>query len=194
MTRPGVWAASLFLSALTLTAGVETNSSTLVAMPLKELTLTAGRIFVGKVLDSTYHADKGRIFTVHRVQVQKPISTALVKKDDVIEVVTAGGRSDQIVQIFPGEAELKAGDEYLFFLALRNGRLRPVGLCQGVYSLIRDPNSGMRLVQPTLVSARLVKPTVRTTGKMIDTQAWLRKPKPLEEIIKEIENVLKDAK
>jgi len=177
----------LLVTAALAGSTLKARASTLVVMTLPDLVQRADAIFVGRVVTSSSFERGPRIFTVHRILVERPVSKGLLKAGETVDLLTEGGRGERWSQVVLGEAVLKPGEESLFFVARSGDRFFSVGMAQGVYPVIRDPGKGTELIQPARISARLVG---TTPGGMADAAPWLREPRPLEEVIEAIRALL----
>ena len=77
-------------------------------------------------------------------------------------ITEPGGVLGDIAHVFPGLPRFAGGEEVVLFLYAAPGkRIRVLGLRQGVYEVLRDPNSGERIVRPSVEHAELIVPDNR---------------------------------
>jgi hypothetical protein len=90
----------------------------------------------------------------------------------LVEVLLLGGELDGEATRVPGEADLAVGDEAVLFLSRTGGepaRFLVVGLAQGAFRVIRDPETGAAFAARTLGDLRLV-------GEASDDRLGLARP------------------
>jgi hypothetical protein len=171
-------------------SGPSLVASTLIALNLDELVQQADAIFTGKVLDSTSFLDGGRIYTLHRVEVEEPIHG--VAKGDVVEVITAGGRSYHFSQKVFGEAELEPEQSYLLFLEpdVRAESKQVVGMSQGALKVEVDTTTRVKTARPPAERTRLVRLGGEPGRRIVETAPWLDARRPLDTLIEEIKTTI----
>ena len=173
---------------------VSAFGTTLVALDLDDLTLESDSIVTGRVVDATSFLRDGRIFTLNRIEVDEALDDSS-SSGEIIEVVTAGGRSEHFSQKVFGAPELEVGGRYLFFLQYRSKEVtRTLGMSQGAYRLREDPETRKWLVHPGSSAARLVRRSGKKGRRLVDVAPWLNRTRPLSDIAEEIRTILEAAR
>jgi hypothetical protein len=79
-----------------------------------------------------------------------------------IVITEPGGVLGDIAHLFPGMPRFVGGEEVVLFLYSAPGnRIRVLGLRQGVYEVLRDRDSGERVVRPAVEHPELIVPDHR---------------------------------
>jgi hypothetical protein len=154
------------------------RAAVVVALDLPDLLRHAALAGVGTAGPASSRWSDGRIVTDTVVRIDDPLLGA----DGPISVVvrTLGGAVGDIGQWVPGEARLQPGDRYLLFLEpLPDGALRPVGLAQGALPIAIEDRVPMVRPPPDL-------PLLRHGGADAEPSGWMRRPRPLDEVLDEI--------
>jgi hypothetical protein len=162
---------------------------------LDDLTWEADQIVTGRVLDATSFLRDGRIYTLNRIEVNEALDDAS-EPGEIIEIVTAGGRSEHFSQKVFGAPELEVGAGYLLFLQHRSLDVtRTVGMFQGALRVKEDPETKELFVHPAAKSAtRLVRRVSGKSGRLREVSPWLTDSRPLREVADEIKAILRGAR
>jgi len=109
------------------------------------------------------HVVSERAFRDHRLGIARAFGITVEARlagecGDRVEVVLLGGELDGAATRVPGEADLAVGDEVLLFLgaARAQGGFRVVGMSQGVFRVVRPPESGRAFATRDLGAVNLV--------------------------------------
>lgn len=186
----------LLLAAMgALLVSLPAAGTTLLALSLEDLTLDADHIITGRVLDSTPILEDGRIYTLHRVQVDEDLD-GILEEGEIVEMVTAGGRSEWFSQKVFGAPELEVGGRYLLFLREYgvSGAVRALGMSQGVLPVVEDPRTRLSTVNPSPFSARLVRRFGGETGSLEEAEPWLTEARSLDDVIGEIRAIMESSR
>ncbi len=174
---------------------VPAAGTTLVALSLEDLTLDSDHIITGQVLDSTAILENGRIYTLHRVQVDEDLD-GILEQGEVVEMVTAGGHSEWFSQKVFGAPSLEVGGRYLLFLREFgvSGAVRALGMSQGALPVVADPRTRQLTVNPSSVGARLVRRFGGETAPLEEAEPWLTEARSLDDIVGEIRAIMERAR
>lgn len=75
-----------------------------------------------------------------------------------VVIAEPGGVLGDVAHLVPGAPRLEQDAEVVLFLYdAPGGRLRVVGLRQGIYQVVRDPGTGERLARPALLQSEEVR-------------------------------------
>lgn len=111
-----------------------THATTMRPVSLQKLTEHADMVVQGVALERESVWVGQRIFTRVRVRATD-VWVGAAEQDDVLQVWRLGGVVDDLGQRVPGAAQLPRGKELVLFLTKQNGRLRCVGMSQGVLNI-----------------------------------------------------------
>jgi|GEM_PF-3078367 len=132
------------------------------AMAMRELVTEADVIARVTVLSHRARLDSlDRIVTDVTLRIDEPLYGATgagpVRAGDEIVVTRLGGVLDGVGLRVEGEPGFVRGSEQLVFLSERAGLLRPTGMSQGVFPIVRDA-AGHELAMPNGAGLALVAP------------------------------------
>ena len=185
MTKRARLCCGLLVLTLAWTAG---SASATVILPqnLEQIESAAQRVFVAVCTSATAQTDvRGIPITVYTFKVSQAVKGDL--KDGGAVVVRQVGNNtpgpNGLVARIVGAPSYKVGQEVMLFLnpPSRIGLTAPVGLSQGVFNIVTDPNGNRQIVLDPVRRRTLaagVKPAkYAATGKLSATeQTWLTDP------------------
>jgi hypothetical protein len=154
-----------FLSVFLLTVCLSTlRSATLERLSLDDMITKSTAIVRGRVTASNASFSGPIIYTHYTIQV-----TEHFKGDSrsSVDLVVPGGMANNLRQSFPGTPELKAGDQFVFFLWTgRSGQTQIIGLTQGLFALAPGASSGTMATRAASKEVMLE----RGTGQQVKDQ------------------------
>lgn len=149
-----------FVSVFLLTVCLSTlRSATLERLSLDDMITKSTAIVRGKVTGSNASFSGPIIYTHYTIQV-----TEHFKGDSrsSVDLVVPGGVANNVRQNFPGTPELKAGDEFVFFLWTgRSGQTQIIGLTQGLFALAPGASSGTMAIRAASKEVMLERGTAQ---------------------------------
>jgi hypothetical protein len=176
MRRALLWA--LFVS-----APVVVRATVLVPIEFRELVAVASVIVHGRVTDAHAEWTDGR----RSVETLVTVAASDYLKGDLGSTFTIhvpGGQLGRYRTVFVGAPEFRAGDEVVLFLRAN----RIIGLSQGAFRVVADPQSG----RPTVVSP-IVMSLDPSTAEAVVRGDSRRKPVALDQFRDVVRQVLAGA-
>ena len=159
------------------------RASVLAALEMRDLVHAAHEIVVASTRSGRSRYDGPRIVTESIVDVEERMRGGATSE---LHVVTLGGSVDGVGMRVEGAAHLPVGERTVLFLRRthRGSTLTPVGMAQGVLPVARDPG-GRDMVLPGSRGLALMRRVAQ--GQLVPAPAALREPRPLAELVAEIE-------
>lgn len=138
-----------YASALVLLAGLvgSADATTMVKLSTEQMTDASDLVVRGTVVEVWTEPDaRGRVWTRAQIEVEE-----ILKGDDTTAAVVVdqpGGVWGGVTTDVAGVARFDVGEEAVFFLEeLGSGRVSPIGMFQGKYTVSLDPATREELVQ-----------------------------------------------
>ena len=159
MKRPVYWT-FLLGTILQLSAGLA-SPATIPVLTLDTLIQKSEYVVYGRTVGtrSFWDPTTNTIWTETELLV---LDGAKGRAGKTLVITEPGGVLGDIAHLFPGLPRFTDGEEVVLFLYGAPGnRVRVLGLRQGVYDVVRDPNSGERTVRPSVEPAELMVPDPR---------------------------------
>ncbi len=153
--------------------------STMLALDLSELTLAAQEVVIAEVIGERAEPVRGGIVTRVVVRVEHGV-VGRSGPGDELEIVVPGGELDGVGMLVHGAPRLTLGERYLLFLRRHEPEYQIVGLSQGVYRLMRSPETGSLVVSPPENLPGLVR---LSEGRFQPAEPAIPRPTPLEDVI-----------
>ena len=184
------WTAWLVLTCLLDTGALQ--ASMVQAMNLAELVEEAELVAVARVIGQrSFYDQRGRIVTDVKMQVEH------AEKGDIapgasVTVRRLGGEIDGVAMRVEGEPGFEDGEVVLLFGRDPRHRavLRPVGMSQGAMRIFE--RDGRRWVRSATSDFALVR---KAAGKLdADVPAAISEPRPLDDVLGEIQSLVAQAK
>ncbi len=156
-------------------------------LDFKQVTGKATVIARGRIvaLDSQWATERQGIETIVTVQV------AAYLKGDLGPQLTfkvPGGKIGRFRSVTVGAPVFQQGEEVILFLGAAGPSMpRVIGFNQGVYRVVTDPQSGVRLVTPPVLSGDVTTPTPLARGDQS------RKPVPLRQFEAQVRSLVRVA-
>jgi hypothetical protein len=166
----------LLMTGLLIAGGLDgVSAMTYVSVDFPTLVREAQAIAIGRVaaVEPRWRAERRGIETALIVDVQH-----YLKGDfgPTVTLAVPGGQMGRYRSIVPGAPVFVEGEELILFLAAdASGIARMLGLGQGVFRIMTDQASGVRLVVPEILRATQIGPTRIVRGDLA------RRPLPLEQ-------------
>lgn len=159
------------------------RASVLEALEMRDLVHAAHEIVVASTRSARSRYDGPRIVTESVVDVEDRMRGGATSE---LRVVTLGGAVDGVGMRVEGAAHLPVGERAVLFLRRTRGgaTLTPVGMAQGVLPVARDAG-GHDMVLPGARGLALMRRVAQ--GQLVPAPAALREPRPLAELVVEIE-------
>ena len=153
MRLPSVLMGTLVFAAGLLAAAPEAQATSLKKMTTVEMVDAADLIVRGTVAETwTEVGENGRIWTRAQVDVQKTYKGEQGLETIVVDQL--GGQYAGVTMHVEGAARFSHGEEIVIFLdELRSGRISPLGMFTGKYTVRLDPYSQSEIVQRFTVKA-----------------------------------------
>ena len=145
LSRAFVMFSALALGALTLTGPA--NATSLVKLSTEQLVDASDAVIRGKIIEIWTEQDRdGAVWTRAQVAVEHTYKGDSSQTAYVIDQI--GGTWGQVRTIVHGGARFSVDENVVLFLEkLGNGRIVPVGMKQGKYTLRLDPYSREMIAQ-----------------------------------------------
>lgn len=141
------------------------HSATLERLSLDEMISKSTAIVRGRVTGSSAAMRGAIIYTSYSIQVAEQLKGAA---QSFVTVAVPGGVANNRRQTFAGAPELKAGDDFVFFLWTgKSGTTQIIGLTQGLFRLSATTTGDAVATRPA--SAELMLD--RATGEPVRDQA-----------------------
>ena len=176
------------LGVLSLLAAAPASATMSEALSLDQLVGGADHIVVAVATSSRSQFDsQGRIVTDVEMQVEDSMKGSSAA-GHILVVRRLGGYVGDLGMLVEGEPQFEVGGRYLVFLrAMTNGQtLRPVGMSQGVMSVVAD--AGAPMVHPGGQGLSLVQ-RVRG-GQLAPAPAALLRPERLDVVRSQIASIV----
>jgi hypothetical protein len=159
------------------------RASVLEALEMRDLVHAAHEIVVASTRSAQARYDGPRIITESVVEVEERMRGGVTRE---LRVVTLGGAVDGVGMRVEGAAHLPVGERAVLFLRRthRGTTLAPVGMAQGVLPVARDAG-GHDMVLPGGRGLLLMRRVAQ--GQLVPAPAALREPRPLAELLAEVE-------
>ena len=139
------------------------SAATLVQLSLADMIGQSTAIEHAKVLSSWAAFSGPAIFTHYKLQVGERL-----KGTAVTEIVVFGGVSNGVRQVYAGTPQLKAGEDYVFFLwTNKAGLTHIVGMTQGLFAVAQDGSADPGVTR-SATHERMLDPQ---TGRDVKDQA-----------------------
>ena len=176
----------LLIVVLTGAVAAPAHATTMMALPLPQLTAAAGAILHGTVtgVRSDWNAERTHIFTFVTVHADRYFKGQLGPDVTIMEF---GGTVGGLRQYIPGTPQFTPGEEVILFLSLHPPMYPAVlALSQGKFSVVRDPATGQRLIARDLYGAAIrgrgdplaVPPTLSAFEAQLQSLVKVRPGKP----------------
>ncbi len=161
------------------------------ALDLPELVARADHVVVATALGRSSRWDRfGRIVSDITLEVEQDLKGRL-EKGERVEVTVLGGTVGNLTMTVAGAARMRTGERAVVFLrdAHAPGKLRTVGMGQGVIRLAAEPDTGRMVVLPgagprSLLVGQESKPGPR------DSERTAEAPALLDDLLAEIRRLL----
>jgi hypothetical protein len=154
------------------------------AVPLPEMVDRADVIAVAVARSSRSFWEDGRIVTDSILAVDTPVLGST--SGGRLVVRTLGGEVGGLGQRVFGEPWFAPGDRCLVFLERDGaGRLRPIGMAQGVLPIVRAAGGPQVVPNPDL-------PAVDDAGLSASVAPWLVAPRPLAEVLADVRALVEE--
>jgi hypothetical protein len=142
--------ANYFFVLLMLITAIEGMGTTMFAVGLKDLTLTAGKIVQTKVtgIVTQWTSDSTQIVSYIRMNIVDDMISN--EEDNEIIVKQPGGKMGAQTMMVEGTTTYKVGDENIVFLRpdyVNNAAYQTIGLYQGKYRIFTDASGIRRVAQ-----------------------------------------------
>lgn len=150
---------------------------------MRQLVDRSERIVLGRVVDERARwDDRGRIITDVDFEVQRSMKGGAASSE-VVTLRCLGGTIGDLGMRVVGEPEFAPGERALLFMRRAGGHLRPIGMSQGAMPVRTE--QGQEMVYPGGSDLALMPP--KGSGLSAASTALDRDPKPLSEVLREIE-------
>jgi hypothetical protein len=185
MQRVGPWCA--VAAALACMAAPPVAASVMEALDLPDLVREADEIVLGEVTRRASRWDGDRIVTDVTLNASECLKGQAPPGAPLV-VTHLGGSVGSVGMRVEGMPQLEVGARALVFVrrGARSGRLRPVGLSQGVLRVRR--HAGVDEVLPGAHGVRLVRRGAG--GQLLAAPGALMHPRPLAEVTAEIQRLV----
>lgn len=183
-------AAAAAAVALLILATAPASASVVEALDLGQLVRRADQVVVGRATGTrSSWDDRHRIVTDVTVRVEQSMKGGAGAGDEIV-VRQLGGAIGDLGMRVAGEPTIGTGDRMVLFgRRTRAGRLRPVGMSQGVLPVLVE--DGRDVVHPGGAGLALVQ---RVRGQLVAAPPALIHPRPLEEVVDDIRHVVEEAR
>jgi hypothetical protein len=172
---------SLFTS---LFAAAEASAMTYVAADFRTLVLEARAIAIGRVvsLDPQWTEGRRNIETVLTLEVEEYLKGSLGR---TVEVTVPGGQMGPYRSVMPGAPQFVEGEELVLFLAGEAPAVPHVlGLGQGVFRILTNQSTGVRLVVPEISRVMSADATAVVRGDLV------RRPSSLPQFAADVRAIM----
>jgi hypothetical protein len=173
---------SLVFAAL-LAAAARVEAIVYVAADFQTLVTEARTIVLGRIasLDTEWTEGRRGIETLLSIEVERTLKGSA---GDSVTVRVPGGQMGPYLSVMPGAPRFTEGEEVVLFLAGAPPELPHIlALSQGVFRVVRDPNTGERTVVPELLRASADGAVQVIRGDLT------RKPTPLGRFILDVRGI-----
>jgi hypothetical protein len=173
----------VLLAASLLAFGVRADAIVYVAADFQTLVSEAHTIVLGRIasLDPEWTEGRRGIETLLSIDVERTLKGSAA---DSIVVRVPGGQMGPYLSVMPGAPRFTEGEEVVLFLAGVPPEVPHIlALSQGVFRVVRDLDTGARIVVPELLRASADGPVQVIRGDLT------RKPTPLGRFILDVRGI-----
>ena len=173
----------LLFAATVFAGAARVHAIVYVAADFQTLVSEAHIIVLGRVasLDPEWTEGRRGIETLLSLDVERTLKGSA---GDAIVVRVPGGQMGPYLSVMPGAPRFAEGEEVVLFLAGAPPEVPHIlALSQGVFRVVRDPNTGARIVVPELLRASADGPVQVIRGDLT------RKPTPLGRFILDVRGI-----